>query len=159
MRKNEVIEFLRGDHRKLWGIVENLPKSQIEGEAVQGEWNVRDIIAHVTAWHWELIRAVDRLLKNEQPWNFDNGEEEFNRRTIAEKKLAKTDRIMVEWHDAFYALIRRIEDLTDSEWNHALESKWEDGSPISVQSLFDYRYKGEGHEGGHALQIREHYGL
>jgi len=159
MKQREVIEFLREDHRVLWNVVGELKESQIEGEAVLGEWNVRDIIVHVTAWHWEIIAAVERLLEDNPPWVFVDGEDEFNRRKIEDKRKVPIERIMVEWHDAYYALIRRIEDLSDEEWAHSLHGKWENGSPISVQSLFEYRYRGKGHEGGHALQIKEHFSV
>jgi hypothetical protein len=159
MKQREVIEFLREDHKILWDVVGSLTEAQIEGEAVLGEWNVRDIVAHVTAWHWKLIEAAERLLKNKEPWVFADGEDEFNREKVEARRGVPIERIMVEWHDSYYALIRRIESLSEEEWSHSLADTWEDGSPISVQSLFGYRYRGEGHEGGHALQIKEYFSI
>jgi len=59
--------------------------------------------------------------------------------------------------DSFDELIRKIESLSSNDWEYQTAFKWGGKMPVSVSSLFDYRYKGEGHEGGHAKQIKEYF--
>ena len=44
-----------------------------------------------------------------------------------------------------------------TKWEYQTAFKWGDKIPVSVNSLFEYTYKGEGHEGGHAKQIEEYF--
>jgi hypothetical protein len=42
-----------------------------EGEMRQvwlGHWSVRDILAHLTGWHAEMIPALERLQRGEAPY-------------------------------------------------------------------------------------------
>ena len=65
---------------------------------------------------------------------------------------------MAEWQKSFDKLIERIEKLSGSEWEHHADFVWKDTTIlVSIESLLDYRYKGEGHEGGHAMQIETYF--
>lgn len=32
-----------------------------------GEWGVREILAHVAGWHWEMSKALERIAAGERP--------------------------------------------------------------------------------------------
>lgn len=32
-----------------------------------GEWGVREILAHVAGWHWEMSKALERIARGERP--------------------------------------------------------------------------------------------
>jgi hypothetical protein len=159
LNKDGVIKFLKEDHAKLVETVDKLEKKQMTKKIVIAAWTAKDIIAHISAWNWEIIRQVNDLLINKKPWYVDMNEANFNKREVQKRKTWSLDKIMEEWNESFRALIEKIEGFSDIEWAFQADFCWPDGSPVSIQSLFDYRYKGEGHEGGHAKQIKECFGL
>ena len=69
------------------------------------------------------------------------------------------ERILSEWRESFNVLISKVKGFTDEEWTFELDEEWPEGGRISLSSVFNYRYHGEGHEGGHAKVIREHFGI
>jgi hypothetical protein len=157
--KEETIEFFEVDHGKLVRVISQLDRSWMTDRIVIASWNVKDIIAHISAWNWEIIRQVDDVLINKKPWNVDMAEKSFNRREVKKREKWSLDKVLQEWNESFKALIDRMEKLSDSEWAFQADFNWPDGSPVTIQSLFEYRYRGEGHEGGHAKQIEECFGL
>lgn len=159
MDKEEVIIFLKDDHAKLVRVISQIERSRMTETKVTGSWDVKDIIAHISAWNWEIIRQVDDVLVNRKPWYVDMNEVNFNKREVEKRKSWSIDRILEEWDESFEALIQRIEQLSDSEWSFQADFNWPDGSPVTIQSLFEYRYKGLGHEGGHSKQIAEYFNL
>ena len=165
MTKQEVMDFLSEDHEKLKFVVDSLHKEEMLEIKIQGNWNVKDILVHVTSWNKELKNACDLLLKNEKPWFVDDPkkvkqlETEFNVLKITIKKSLSLDEVIEEWHQSFKELIGKINSLSEEELNYTTNFFWSEKNPVTVKSLFDYRYKGEehGHEGGHALVIEDYF--
>lgn len=161
--REEVLQFFKEDHGKLVKVITQLDEDQMVSHAVLGEWDVKDIITHISAWNCKIVKAVDVVLANGKPWYvgvpLGRGQEvEFNRREVKRRRAWSLRQVVEEWQDAHDALIKRIECLSDSNWLHQSDITWADGTKVSIPSLFSYRYRGEGHEGGHARQIKAHFG-
>ena len=78
MNQEETILFFKTDHQKLENIISKLTRKQMTEEMVQGNWTVKDIIAHISAWNWELITQTDLVLSGRRPWYSNTTEAEFN---------------------------------------------------------------------------------
>lgn len=160
MDKQQAIHFLENNHTKLENVITSLDNHQITKDIISVKWAPKDIVAHISAWNLTLKNAIDELLKDEKPW-FINEEElteaEFNQRETMKRKDYSLDQILDEWQNSFEQLIQRIKRLSKSEWEHQSPYEWTKDMSVTVSSLFDYTYKGEGHEGGHAKQIEEFY--
>lgn len=160
MNKHQTIQFLENNHKRLEKVISGLEKNQMVEHIILGKWTTKDILAHISAWNLELIKATDDLLNNTKPWYIneeEQTEEEFNERETQNRKSLSLNQVLEEWQDSFENLIRRIEHLSSSEWEHQTPFEWSKEMPVTVNSLFDYKYKGEGHEGGHAKQIEEYF--
>jgi len=153
------LRFFREDHRKLKQTLAKLTESQIVNEIIMGDWSVKDVIAHISAWNLEITRSIDEVLQRKAPWYLNKGETAFNIAEVEKRRDWSLQEVLDEWESSFDSLTHRIEEITAEEWNIDTGLSWADGSAVTMASLFGYRYRGEGHEGGHALQIREYYNL
>lgn len=158
--KQATIDRFKNEHDRLKELVISLPEEQVLSQKVLGDWTIKDIIAHLAAWNWEAIDEVDRVLQNEATWpaRYEGklGEDEFNRKEVEKRKGKPWDEVINEWDDSFWTQIKRMEKITPEEWRHQSGNQmWSDGTPVAVYSLFAYEYGGQGHEGGHAKQIKE----
>lgn len=162
MNKDETIKILVVDHDKMQKITELLTKEEILKIRVLGVWNVKDVIAHLSAWNLELTKSIDIILRNEELWFLNTGDEEFNKIQITKRKSYSLEEVMEEWHSSFKKLIERISNLSEKEWEFQSDFFWGGKAvhgkyPVTIKSLFEYKYKGESHEGGHAKQIEEYF--
>lgn len=160
MNKQKTIQFLKNNHKKLEKVINGLKKSQMVEKIILEKWTTKDILAHISAWNLELTKATDDLLNDEKPW-FINEEEltegEFNEIETKKRKSLSLDQVLEEWQTSFVELIRRVKNLSTSEWEYQTPFEWAKDIPVTVNSLFEYIYRGEGHEGGHAKQIGEYF--
>lgn len=154
-----ILRFFREDHRKLKQTLAKLTESQIVNDIIMGDWSVKDVIAHISAWNLEITRSIDEVLQKKAPWYLTKGETAFNMAEVEKRHDWSLQEVLDEWENSFDSLTHRIEEITAEEWNIDTGLSWADGSAVTMESLFGYRYRGEGHEGGHALQIREYYNL
>lgn len=158
--RRETIERYKKEHESLKKLVVSLSEEQVTKPNTVGEWSVKDIVAHLAAWNWEAIDEVERVLKNEATWQarYDDkkGESEFNRKEVKKRRGMSWKEVLKDFDDSFWAQIKRMEQLSEDAWKHRSENQaWSDGTPVTVYSLFSNEYEGEGHEGGHAVQIRK----
>ena len=159
MSKEETIEFLKEDHAKLELVLEALTDEMMISHRITGTWRIKDIIAHLSAWNIKLTEAIDVLLKDDKPWFMDTAfsEAEFNKIEVVKRKSMSLKEIIDEWQQSFNDMINKIESLSGKEWEYKTQFEYQEGSAVTVESLFGYRYRGHGHEGGHAEQIEEYF--
>lgn len=157
--KNETIKRYKEEHQRLKKLVSPLPEERALTPNVSGEWSIKDVIAHLAAWNWEAIDEVERVLKNEATWpgRYEGkvGEDKFNRDEVEKRRGMTWQQTLQDWDDSFWAQIKRMEQMSEDEWKHQSGNQcWSDGTQVTVYSLFAYEYEGEGHEGGHAKQLK-----
>ncbi len=162
MKKEKTTELLVNDHKKMETVVNLLSKEEMLKIRVLDVWSVKDVIAHLSAWNLELAKSIDIILKNQELWFRNTGDKEFNKIQITKRKSHSLDEIIEEWQKSFKSLIDRINNLSENEWNFQSDFFWGGKAvhgkyPVTVKSLFEYKYKGESHEGGHAKQIEEYF--
>jgi|SRR3989344_1871501 len=157
--KQATIKRFKTEHEELKRLVLSLPEKLVFKPKTLGEWSIKDIIAHLAAWNWEAVAEIDRVLKNKATWparyKDKVGENEFNKKEVEKRKNISWPEVIKDWDDSFWIQIKRMEQLSETEWSHQSGNQfWGDGTPVTVYSLFANEYEGEGHEGGHAKQIK-----
>jgi len=157
MNLQESIEYLIEDHRKMEFIITTLNDEEMVQYHILKAWTIKDILAHLAAWNKELKKSIDWILSNEDVWYRKGGIDEFNKIQVTIRKSKSLKEIIEEWQSSFEALVERLKQLSEKEWNFESSYKWKDGNPIKIKHLFNYRYHGFGHEGGHAWQIEDYF--
>lgn len=66
MARDELIARLNDGFQDLVAAVEDLNEEQMT-QRWFGDWGVREILAHVAGWHWEMEKALDRISRGERP--------------------------------------------------------------------------------------------
>jgi len=65
--KQELLQQAEQEYDGLKAAVKGLDESQMS-EVWLGTWGVREILAHATGWHREMIPALERLGRGEGPY-------------------------------------------------------------------------------------------
>ncbi|MFW9813048.1 MAG: DinB family protein [Candidatus Thorarchaeota archaeon] len=159
MDQEETIQFFKDDHQNLIDVISKLTEFQMKTDKVQGSWTVKDILAHISAWNWEIIKQAELVLSRTKPWYTGKTEAEFNEEAVKTRESKSIEEIISEWHESFDVLMSKMESFSEKEWNFELDEEWPEGGKVCVSSIFGYRYHSEGHEGGHAKAIRNYFKL
>ncbi|MFA5030199.1 MAG: DinB family protein [Patescibacteria group bacterium] len=155
MTKEESIQRLKNGHKRFLQVINSLSPKQIVSQKVLGNWTTKDVIAHLLAWNWEQLKAVDKILTNHKPEWWGQDETVFNQKEINKRANCGLDKILKEFDDSFDALVLRINSLSERDWYYEASEKGSDSKAINIDSMFGYTYQGEDHEGGHAKQIEK----
>lgn len=66
MGRDEVLRTLNDEFDNLCRSVEGLDEDQMT-KVWFGDWGVREILAHIAGWHWEMTGAFERMARGERP--------------------------------------------------------------------------------------------
>lgn len=64
--RDQLLAQLNESFEDLLGAVQDLSEEQMT-KVWFGEWGVREILAHVAGWHWEMSKALERIAAGERP--------------------------------------------------------------------------------------------
>ena len=168
IKKSKIIRQLEKDHQYLRKIINKLTEEQITEVKIIDNWTLKDIIAHLSAWAWETIDEIDRVIKDKASWQkkyeTNSQEDKFNRVAVEKRKSYAMDRILREWEESYQIIKNKVASLTDKEWLHqSINHYWTFGrlakTPVTVFSLFDYEYEEKSLEASHTVQIKKLFNI
>jgi hypothetical protein len=160
MDQQETIKFLKNDHKKMEEVITSLTSQQCTKIPIIGNWTVKDILAHISAWKIEQLKDIDIILKGNKPWYVGTSTDEYNQIEIKRRKSWSFKKVYKEWQDSFHAVIKRIRELSSKDWKKETKYFWSSGKRITIITLFsDYTFGKEAHDGLHAKEIKKVFDL
>jgi len=125
-----------------------LPDSALREPGVTGEWSVKDIIAHVTTWEEETLKALPLLAEGKRPPQY-GGVDAFNARESARKRalsLAIVRRLAAETHRRLLAYLETAPErhfFTETTFRRRLRLDTYSHYPEHIRAIQSWR-KGRG---------------
>jgi hypothetical protein len=142
--RKQVLEDAEREYAGLKEAIAGLDEKAMR-EVWLGTWSVRDIVAHITGWHAEMIPALERLGRGEAPYA-DGAYDDYdgwNARFVAARRDRGTADLLREADTSHRELLLAAGKLPDTSFA--------EGQPAA--GLVDG--VGGGHYREHAAQIRD----
>ncbi len=158
--KSEMVAILQSVREELEGAWNALTPEQMETEIIQGEWTAKDIVAHITTWEHHGIGWIQSLAKGEKPLMpvpdipMDEVRENLkvlNAEYTKKNQAVPLNLVLEESRQAYEALLKEIEKLTEEDLEKTFEYNWADES-VSGRKVIAWRYW---HYQSHLKHIQE----
>jgi hypothetical protein len=133
--KAELVQTMQTSYTAFEQLLTTLDETQLTTPGVNGDWSVKDILAHIAAWHTHCALSLEAVGRGEEPDDSQlvNSEEEmhrFNADTFAAKRAVPLDQI---WHDlrtSYQRLQTVVEALNESDLFEPQRFAWLEGHPL-----------------------------
>lgn len=136
-------------------VVDSITNGNTVSQVLVGDWTIREVLVHIAGWYREYIREIDGILRN-RPILSPKTDDIFNRQLLDTNKGRPLEEVIREWDHSYNALISRVSQLTNDDWNHVCAGQiGKDGKEVSMKSLFADLSGGVSHEGKHAAEIMQ----
>jgi len=117
-----------------WANVERLCASLTEAEKIaspaQGEWSVKDIIAHLSAWEKYLLDRLGYVMTGQPPHYpvmvSSDDVHRFNAQVYSENKDRPLSSVMIEFRNLYHAVVTVIEALSTEQLNQPYDFDFPD---------------------------------
>jgi len=126
--KTELLAAIRESRAELEELVAALSLQEMEDPGVQGEWSVKDMLAHIAAWERlaeDRIRAAQSGSEpNFPPIKDEDAVDAFNAEVYARYNDDPLDAVLTEFHEAHADLMAQIEALDEETLQQKLPFEW-----------------------------------
>ncbi len=151
MNKSELLSTLEASRKKLLAAFDGLADDQLTESGVVGDWSVKDILSHLTAWEAELVKLLAQARQGRRPAFLDLGETDtLNAKWRQEMKGRLLDQVWADFHGVRRQTLRQLEALNDKDLADPKRYPWLGGKPLG-QWIAEQTFE---HEQEHLEHIR-----
>jgi uncharacterized protein (TIGR03083 family) len=151
MTRNELLTAMKAARAEMDAALTGLTDEQLVEPGVLGEWTMKDLLAHLTAWEVELVTALGQLQRGQRPRPMPSDDEtdRLNATWHAEQQSRPLERVLADFRAVRTQSLRQVERLTDAELHEPRAwLKGESLEMIVTVETFE-------HEAEHLPHIRE----
>lgn len=144
MKKAELLNWLQDEHRQWEGLLHQIGPARLEQPGVNGDWSMKDVIAHLTGWNRWLVVRLQAAGRGDPepspPWPAHVQTEDEINAWIYESNHGRSLReVLEETQQVHQQLLAVIEGLPDDvriepEWRLV----WFDDQRFPAGEFFDH---------------------
>jgi hypothetical protein len=129
MNKSELLDWLQGEYRFWEGLLERIGPVRMDQPGVNGDWSMKDIVAHLAGWNRWLVTRLQAAQRGESeplpPWPGQlQSDDEINSWIFASNHERSVREVLDESRQLFQQLFSAIEDLPEDIQIEFVEPKF-----------------------------------
>lgn len=121
-RREELIAVIENAQLDIEGLIEQVGEARLAEPGVTGEWSVKDILAHMTAWEERIVAWAEALLQGTRPkpapWSRDWSEEQVNAAIFESNRDRPLADVLRRWRQTHQGVIAGIGALSEDVLFH-----------------------------------------
>jgi hypothetical protein len=146
--REEMIAQLHADRSQLEEVLNGLNSEEMEIEGVQGEWSLKDIVAHITAWERYGIGWIQALAQGQKPeMPVPETSMDVLRKNMAamnaeihrKNQNRPLQEVLEDSRQSFELLVKEIEALPEERLDTTFNYEWAK-EPVPGRHVIAWRY-------------------
>ena len=119
MKKSELLNWLQEEYQQWEIFLDQIAPERMDQPGVNGDWSIKDIVAHLTGWQPRLITRLQAAQRGEPepspPWPAHlQTEDEINAWIYESNHERPVREVLDESHHVFQQMFAAIEALPDA---------------------------------------------
>jgi hypothetical protein len=125
-----LIESIQAGRASLDARLVGLDEAAMIRPGVQGEWSVKDLLAHLVFWEGGMVENLKRAVRGEVP-QYPSGElDDINAQVFAENRQRPLEAVLAESRQSFEALLAQVQGLPEEDLIDPGRFAWTEGKPL-----------------------------
>jgi hypothetical protein len=132
LKRTELIQALTRVRAEMQTLLDDLSETHLLQPGAVGEWTVRDVLAHITAWEVDMLTNLGKVRRGAKPGNTAWTSAAIERQNEAwhkEMKDRPLRQVLADFEGARKQTLRVLEGLSDAE--AAKPAAWLQGRPLA----------------------------
>jgi uncharacterized protein (TIGR03083 family) len=120
MTSAELVAALEAARAEMDAALAGLSDAQLTAPGAAGDWSVKDVLSHLTAWEAELVTGLAKFRRGQSAGKTDYTSAEIqaqNTRWHAENQGRPLERVLADFRGVRKQTLRQIEALTKTDLN------------------------------------------
>jgi hypothetical protein len=155
MDKTTLLDTIQTEHARFEALIAPLSESQLCSPSLEGQWSVKDIMAHIAVWEQICARWLEEFLRGETPQPSERMNS--NNRIYLENRDRSLAEVWELFHAAHQQFLNQVNLLaqafTEEDLNASHKFAWTESWPgySLISAIADNSYE---HYQDHGQQIR-----
>lgn len=118
--KSTLLDAIQSEYSKLEALLAPLSEQQMTTPTVNGNWSIKDNIAHLTAWHGYTLSRLRGVIDGKEPPEFLPGlntEDEENERLYQESKDRPLAEVLETFRVSYRHVLATIQAMSEESLN------------------------------------------
>jgi hypothetical protein len=115
--KSQLLYYIRAERKRLDNALKGLTDADMLKTEAAGEWSVKDIMAHISAWEKSLLKWYQTGVRGEKQvmpeWEKPGVIDEINRGIYERNLKRKLADVKAEFRDSFNIVFKTIESIPE----------------------------------------------
>ena len=143
MKRAELLAQLNSEQQAWEALLGDIGEDRMQEPGVQGEWSIKDIVAHLTAWRRRTVGRLEAVA-NGQPepkaqWPADLKDDDAINAWFHERDRSRSVRdVFSESKAVFQKLTSAIEKIPEEKLDDPKSFPWMEGTPLSGAAFFGH---------------------
>ena len=150
MKKSELLDWLQEEYRQWGALLAEVGPARMEQPGVNGDWSMKDIVAHLTGWNRGLVSHLQAAQRNEpeppRPWPAHlQGDDEINAWIYESNRERTVREVLDETHQIFQQIFAWVEVLPEDvrieqvhQGGRVYHLVWLEGQRLQPGEFFDH---------------------
>jgi len=135
LSKEEILNRIVHERKLLENVLEELETSQMSLPGVEGEWSVKDILAHLNTWVWRMVGWAKEAQDGETPMMPARGMtwddlDLLNDQTYQANRDRPLNEVLAEFHLAHEEALRLVNSISEEDLTDPQRFPWRNGRPL-----------------------------
>lgn len=135
MDKTRLQHEIRTAYAALEEILAPLDETRMTTSGVNGDWSIKDILAHLAIWHRYLLDRLQAAARNENPTLYamspdDEEVDRLNEQFYQENKSRALDEIMTGFRSSYLQIVEAVQAMKEEDLTDAQRFSWTRGIPL-----------------------------
>ncbi len=130
MDKTTLLHNIRTKHDEFETLLAPLNEEQMTTTGVSEAWSIKDLLAHLTAWHRVLLDRLHAAINGTEPTSYpEEGLDSINARFYEQNKDRPLAEVKAEFEDTYQQILAAVEQLNNDDLNNPHRFSWWEGEP------------------------------
>lgn len=143
VRRPDLLAELKSENEAWEALLADIGEDRMETPGVAGQWSIKDIVAHITAWRRRTVGRVEALARGDPtpppPWPEGlKDDDDINAWFHAQDRDQSVKHVLAESRRVFEQLAAGVAKLPDAVLNDAAPLGWTPGTPLSGAGFFGH---------------------
>lgn len=141
--KSELLDQIRTERKRLEEVLAAMTPDQMLHPCASGEWTVKDVLAHISAWQRRMLSWIRSHLRGEAPdvplpWEV----ERMNTETYTQVKEKPLVEVLEEFRQSYRDALALAESLSEEQLQTIYTDTWPMGPLwLGVAANTNWHYK------------------
>jgi hypothetical protein len=134
INKATLLDNMQRGYAALEAVLTPLDQDQVTTAGVNGDWSIKDILAHIVTWQQVLVDRLQAATRGEKPATLLDGTEEevdrLNAQFYEESKGRPFAQVLADFRTSYWQIVEIVQTISDEELTDPHRFAWMGGEPL-----------------------------